>query len=77
MENDELSETLDDLTTLRGVGPATRDYLVSKGIRNLTDLVETEADRLQEILDEAGPRFQAAQPTKWIEQARGMMSVPQ
>lgn len=71
----DVAAELADLTQLRGIGPATRDYLISKGIRNLNDLIEADVAGLQEILTDAGSRFQAAQPKRWVEQARDMLSA--
>ena len=66
----------EDLTSLRGVGSATRDYLASKGICTLNDLLEADVAGLQAILAEEGGRFQAAQPEKWVQQARELTKIP-
>jgi predicted flap endonuclease-1-like 5' DNA nuclease len=64
-----------DLTMLRGVGGVTRNYLVSHGIRNVGDLEDAGAERIREILNEAGAKFQTACPEKWVQQARELLAT--
>jgi predicted flap endonuclease-1-like 5' DNA nuclease len=60
----------DDLTMIEGIGPKISATLQGAGIRTFAQLAETGVDRLQEIIDEAGPSFRLATPATWPEQAR-------
>ena len=60
----------DDLIRIEGIGPKISAMLKGEGIRTFTQLAETAVDRLQAILDEAGPAFRLASPATWPEQAR-------
>ncbi len=67
----------DDLTEIRGIGAATQELLRDNGIRNFGDLLDADVDRLQDILDRAGSRFQTASPQAWLEHARDLTRVTQ
>lgn len=75
VKNDRLSGESrgQELTMLRGVGPATSAYLARNGIRTLSDVEAAGADRIQEILDQAGSKFRTARPNDWVEQARDLL----
>ena len=59
----------DDLKKIEGIGPKIAELLVSAGIPTFALLAETEAERIKEILTEAGSRYQMHDPTTWPEQA--------
>jgi large subunit ribosomal protein L27 len=59
----------DDLKKIEGIGPKIAELLIAAGISTFAQLAETSADRIKEILDEAGPRFSVHNPTTWPKQA--------
>jgi predicted flap endonuclease-1-like 5' DNA nuclease len=61
---------LDDLTVVEGIGPQIEWLCHGIGIRTWWDLATTEVSLLRTMLDDAGSRFQIADPTTWPEQAR-------
>ena len=60
---------LDDLKIIEGVGPKIEELFHAAGITTWAELAETSADRLKEILVEAGSRYQMHDPTTWPQQA--------
>jgi len=60
----------DDLKRIEGIGPKIADMLNAHGILTFAQLAATDVQRLQRILEEAGPRFQLADPESWPEQAK-------
>ena len=58
-----------DLSKIRGIGPAIATLLSDRGIATWSQLAETEVSDLQAILDEAGPRYRVHDPSTWPEQA--------
>lgn len=61
---------LDDLKIIEGVGPKIETLLKEGGINTWAELATTEVDRLKEILDAAGPRYQIHNPSTWPAQAK-------
>lgn len=61
---------LDDLKIVEGVGPKIEQLLKEGGINTWAELSEADVDRLKEILDEAGPRYQIHNPSTWPAQAK-------
>ncbi len=61
---------LDDLKIIEGVGPKIEQLLKDGGINTWVELSEAEVDRLKEILDAAGPRYQIHDPSTWPAQAK-------
>lgn len=59
----------DDLTDVDGVGPVISGLLVRNGITTWAGLAATPVHRLQEMLAEAGPRYQVHDPSSWPAQA--------
>ena len=59
----------DDLKIVEGIGPKIEELLHAGGIKTWKGLAETAETRLQEILDEAGPRYQMHNPATWPKQA--------
>lgn len=61
---------IDDLKIVEGIGPKIETLLKEGGINTWAELSEAPVDRLREILDAAGPRFQMHNPTTWPAQAK-------
>ena len=61
---------LDDLKIVEGVGPKIEQLLKEGGIHTWADLAAADVDRLKEILDAAGPRYQIHNPSTWPAQAK-------
>jgi large subunit ribosomal protein L27 len=61
---------LDDLKIVEGIGPKIEQLLKDGGIETWAQLSEAPVDRLREILDEAGPRYQIHDPSTWPAQAK-------
>jgi predicted flap endonuclease-1-like 5' DNA nuclease len=59
----------DNLQRIEGSGPKIADILNGHGIMTFAQLAATDVGRLQQILEEAGPRYQLANPETWPEQA--------
>jgi predicted flap endonuclease-1-like 5' DNA nuclease len=59
----------DNLQRIEGIGPKIADILNGHGIMTFAQLAATDVGRLQQILEEAGPRYQLANPETWPEQA--------
>ena len=59
-----------DLKIVEGVGPKIESLLKEAGIRNWEDLSNTEPSTIQNILNEAGPRYRIHDPKSWPLQAR-------
>ena len=62
-----------DLLPILGIGPKTASLLKEAGIGTVSQLAETPVERLQEILDEAGPRYRVIDPATWPEQAQALL----
>ncbi|MEL7421738.1 MAG: 50S ribosomal protein L27 [Bacteroidota bacterium] len=60
----------DDLKMVEGVGPKIEGLLHAGGIMTWEDLANAPTEKVQQILDEAGPRYRMHQPTTWAKQAR-------
>jgi predicted flap endonuclease-1-like 5' DNA nuclease len=60
----------DDLTRIEGIGPKIQELLYAARIFTFVTLSKTTADRLKEILDGGGERFQMHEPKTWPEQAQ-------
>jgi len=61
---------LDDLKIIEGIGPKIEQLLKEGGINTWTELASAEVERLKEILDAAGPRYQIHDPSTWPAQAK-------
>jgi predicted flap endonuclease-1-like 5' DNA nuclease len=59
----------DDLKAIEGIGPKIEGLLHKGGIKTWSDLAAAETTSLKAILDDAGTRYQMADPTTWPEQA--------
>ena len=61
--------TENDLTLISGIGPKTSALLQSHKILTWLDLSETTADKLRQILDEAGGVYKSLDTSSWPKQA--------
>ena len=59
----------DDLTKIRGIGPATAKLLNENGITRYKQLADVKESRLQELMENAGPQFQKIGWSTWRRQA--------
>ena len=60
----------DDLKMVEGVGPKIEGLLHDAGITTWEELANASTEKVQKILDDAGPRYRMHQPTTWAKQAR-------
>jgi predicted flap endonuclease-1-like 5' DNA nuclease len=60
----------DDLKIVEGIGPKIEELFKTSGILTWKALGETSVDRLQEILNKAGERFQIHNPGTWPKQSK-------
>ena len=60
----------DDLTKVEGIGPKISEILKSGGIDTFAKLSETDAEKLNELLAEAGSRYKSHDPSTWAQQAK-------
>jgi len=61
---------LNDLKIIEGVGPKIETLLKEGGISTWDELAAATEERLKEILDAAGPRYQIHDPSTWPAQAK-------
>lgn len=59
----------DNLTKVEGIGPKIKGLLNDDGIWSFAQLSESSIERLQNILDKAGPRYRVHKPKTWAKQA--------
>ena len=60
----------DDLKIVEGIGPKIEGLLNDGGIKTWADLADAPAEKVQAILDEAGPRYNMHDPATWSKQAQ-------
>jgi large subunit ribosomal protein L27 len=60
----------DDLKIVEGIGPKIEGLLHDGGIKTWADLADAPAEKVQAILDEAGPRYNMHDPATWSKQAQ-------
>ncbi len=60
----------DDLKKIEGIGPKIAELLNNAGVITFADLAGTDADKIRGILDDAGSRYKAHDPTTWPAQAK-------
>ena len=61
---------LNDLKIVEGIGPKIEQLLNEGGINTWEELAAAEVDRLKEILDAAGSRYQIHDPSTWPAQSK-------
>lgn len=59
----------DDLKKIEGVGPKTEEILQAAGLGTYKAVAEAGADKIREILEAAGGRYKAHDPSTWSQQA--------
>ncbi len=59
----------DDLTKIEGIGPKIEQLLNADGIRSYRDMVDGGVDKIQAVLDKAGPLYKVHNPMTWTNQA--------
>ncbi|WP_420148828.1 50S ribosomal protein L17 [Spirosoma sp.] len=59
----------DDLTKIEGIGPKIAELLNNAGIITFAQLAEAQDETIQQVLTDAGPRFNVHDATTWNEQA--------
>ncbi len=64
-----------DLTKIRGIGPGIAAVLNAGGITTWVQLAAAEVSALRAILDEAGPRYRAHDPSTWPAQAADLAAA--
>ncbi len=62
--------TQDDLKLVEGIGPKIEGLLNEADIHTWEDLANAPTEKVQAILDEAGPRYRMHDPATWSKQAR-------
>ena len=60
----------DDLKVVEGIGPKIEGLLNDAGINTWADLAGADQEKVQGILDEAGPRYRMHDPGTWANQAK-------
>jgi predicted flap endonuclease-1-like 5' DNA nuclease len=60
----------DNLRRIEGIGPQIANLLQNAGILTFAQLAETDVQRLEQILEQAGGNYRLADPSTWPEQAR-------
>ena len=59
----------DDLTKVEGIGPKIAELLNNAGITTFAQLADAQDETVQQVLADAGPRFNVHDATTWNEQA--------
>jgi large subunit ribosomal protein L27 len=59
----------DDLKMVEGIGPKIEGLLQAGGINTWEELANAPVEKVQAILDEAGPRYRMHNPKTWAKQA--------
>ncbi|MBX2872874.1 MAG: 50S ribosomal protein L27 [Saprospiraceae bacterium] len=60
---------VDDLKVVEGIGPKIEGLLKDAGINTWAELAGAAIEKVQGILDEAGPRYRMHDPATWAKQA--------
>jgi large subunit ribosomal protein L27 len=60
----------DDLKAVEGIGPKIEGLLHEAGITTWAELADAPTEKVQEVLDAAGPRYRMHDPATWANQAR-------
>jgi large subunit ribosomal protein L27 len=60
----------DDLKMVEGIGPKIEGLLNEGGITTWAELADAPTEKVQAILDAAGPRYRMHDPATWAKQAR-------
>ncbi len=60
----------DDLKKIEGIGPKIAELLAADGIATFADLAKASKKQLEAVLESAGARYKAHDPTTWAAQAK-------
>lgn len=60
----------DDLKLVEGIGPKIEGLLNDAGITTWEELANAPTEKVQAVLDEAGPRYRMHDPATWSKQAK-------
>lgn len=60
----------DDLKMVEGIGPKIEGLLHDIGIKTWQALADAPLEKVQQMLDDAGPRYRIHSPTTWAKQAK-------
>ncbi|RMF29062.1 MAG: DUF4332 domain-containing protein [Bacteroidetes bacterium] len=60
----------DDFKKIEGIGPKIEQLLKDAGIQSYAQLAAASVDKLKEILEKAGSRYQMHDPSTWPKQAQ-------
>jgi len=60
----------DDYTKIEGIGPKIESLLNADGLWSFKQLSEASINRMQKVLDDAGPAYTVHKPKTWAEQAK-------
>lgn len=63
-------DTVDRFVRIEGVGPRVAELLAQAGIRSFSQLSETTAERIIEILSASGKHYRIHDATRWQQEAR-------
>ena len=69
-EPSEIPTAQDDLKIIEGIGPKITQLLNNAGINTWQELADAPEEKIQAILDEAGPRYRMHDPATWSKQAK-------
>jgi len=64
---------LDDLTQIKGIGPATQDHLRELGICTIEDIAKMSVKELSSLFSSTDGRFQLLEQETWPQQAQGLL----
>ena len=62
--------TKDDMKVIEGVGPKIAGLLNEAGFNTWVELASAPIEKIQEVLDNAGPRYRMHDPATWAKQAQ-------
>jgi large subunit ribosomal protein L27 len=60
---------VDDLKLVEGIGPKIEGLLKEAGINTWAELATADLEKIQKVLDDAGPRYRMHDPATWAKQA--------
>lgn len=60
---------VDDLKMVEGIGPKIEGLLKGAGITTWAELANADLEKVQKVLDDAGPRYRIHNPATWSKQA--------
>ena len=73
VSHDYSSMAPDDLTAIRGIGPATQKILREKGIHRFEQIATMKSEQFEELFAEYQEKFNLLDPSTWAEQAQAML----